>query len=162
MQTHVIKLAKYLKETVNKEIFYFKTKFSKQLKFELIGYADVAYVDCLVTRKSTAKYLFCLNRLLLTWQNKKQLLVVTSTTKTEYMTTYEAIKEVVWLKKLLEDMGCEQNGLIILFKDNNKAKSQTENLLHHKKTKYIDIIYNYAKQMVSKNIVKLEKINTID
>ncbi len=62
----------------------------------------------------------------------------------------------------MQDMGCEQNGPTILYEDNDRAKSQTENLLHYKKTKHIDVTYYYIRQIVSEDIVKLKKVNTVE
>ncbi len=63
-QKNVIKLTRYLKETMNNKLFYLKTSTEKQLKFKLTEYTDVVYTDCIITRKFTARYLFCINSLL--------------------------------------------------------------------------------------------------
>ncbi len=67
----------------------------EKLKFKLVRYTDAAYEDCVLSRKSTVKYLFYINRSLLTWQNKRQTLVVTSTTEVEYVIACETIKKTV-------------------------------------------------------------------
>lgn len=158
----VMKLVKYLKGTMNDGIFYPTTKSGENAKFELKGYADAAFADCLQTRKTTGGYLFCLNNAPLTWQSKRQSLVVTSTTEGEYVAVCEAAKEAVWLRLLLADMGCEQIGPTLIYEDNDGAKAQTENPLHHKRTKHVDIAYHYSRQLVSDEIVILERIDTKD
>ncbi len=57
-------------------------------------------------------------------------------------------------------MDYEQKNSAMLYEDNTSAKFQTENSLHHKKTKYVDIIYHYTRQIVSENVVKLKWIDT--
>ncbi len=120
---NVMKLACYLKRTMNNRLFYPKTQPGKLLKFELVGYADAAFRDCILTRKSTSRYLFCLNSSPITWQSKRQSLVVTSTTEAKYVATCDATKEIVWLRNLLKDMSYKQNGSIILYEDNDNAKA---------------------------------------
>ncbi len=48
----------------------------------------------------------------------------------------------------------------MLYEDNISAKFQTENPLHHKKTKHFNITYHYTRQMVSEDVVRLEWIDT--
>ena len=57
-------------------------------------------------------------------------------------------------------MGCKIENPIMLFEDNNSCIAQTENPLHHKRTKHIEVYYHYTRQMVEEDIVVLEKINT--
>ena len=39
---------------------------------------------------------------------------------------------------------------------------QIENLLHHKRTKHIDISYHFTKQMLEEEIVKIKSVRTDD
>ncbi|CAI7770371.1 unnamed protein product [Closterium sp. NIES-54] len=49
------------------------------------------------------------------WRSKKQSEIAQSSGEAEYMAMYHAIKEIVLLRKLLEDMGAEQEGPTPLF-----------------------------------------------
>ncbi len=141
----VIRLVKYLQGTICENILYSTIKPSEKPKFDLTGYADVVFDNCIISRKTTGEYLFCLNDVLLTWQSKRQLIVVTFTTKREYIAACNVTKEAVWFRCLFENMGCEQKNPTVLYEDNTSAKFQTENSLYYKKTKYVDIIYHYTR-----------------
>ncbi len=143
-------------------IFYPTTKEGEVPQFVLKEYFDTAFGDCLLSRKTTGGYLFCLNGALIAWQSKRQSIVTTSTTKAEYVAVCEATKKAIWLKRLLEDMDCEQKSATVLFEDNNSARAQTENPLHYKRTKHVDIAYHFTRQMVSEEVVKLVRINSED
>ena len=54
--------------------------------------------------KSTSRYVFTLNGVAICWRSVKHTSVADSTTKAEYVATFKAIKDVVWLKKLLLDL----------------------------------------------------------
>ena len=78
------------------------------------------------------------------------------------MSACHGTKEVVWLRRLFEDMGCEPTEPTVLFEDNDSCRAQTENPLHHKRTKHIDISYHYTRQMVEEGIVQLVRVGTGD
>ena len=66
------------------------------------------------------------------------------------------------MRGLLEDMGCVPVEPTILFEDNDSCRAQTENPLHHKRTKHIDIAYHFTRQMVEEGVVKLQRVGTED
>jgi hypothetical protein len=70
-------------------------------EFELYGYSDSDWVDSIPNRKSTSTYCFILGSNMVSWSNRKQLCVVLSITKVEYVASCEASHKVVWLRKLL-------------------------------------------------------------
>jgi hypothetical protein len=63
-----------------------------------VGYMDVDYVGCTLTRQSTFKYVFLYRRATLEWRSNKEECVALSTTKAEYISLCIAAKEVVWLR----------------------------------------------------------------
>jgi len=46
----------------------------------------------------------CLVSTIVTWRSRKQLVPIDSTTKVEYVAATQAIKEIVWLRKILEEL----------------------------------------------------------
>jgi hypothetical protein len=158
----VMKLVRYLKGTKTKGLFYPAREVDKPVIVDLVGYVDAAHGDCLVTRKSTSGYLFCINGTPVTWKSSRQSVITTSSTEAEYVSACDGTKEAVWLRHLLEDMGCTATEPTVLHEDNNSCIAQTENPLHHKRTKHIDIAYHFTRQMVDEDVVVLVKIDTAD
>jgi len=81
---------------------YCKSKTSK-----LTCYSDADYAGDCTTRKSTSGYVSLLAGGLVVWSSCKQRCVSLSTTKSEFIAASEASKDVVWLRKLLADIGYE-------------------------------------------------------
>ena len=150
----VLKLVRYLKGIRTKRLFYPAREVDKPVIVDLVGY------DCLVTRKSTSGYLFCINGTSVTWKSSRQSVITTSSTEAEYVSACDGTKKAVWLRHLLENMGCTATKPTVLHEDNNSCIAQTENSQHHKKTKHIDIAYHFTRQMVDENVVVLVKIDT--
>ncbi len=98
----------------------------------------------------------------MTWKSGRQSVVTHSSTEAEYVAASDGAKEAVWLRGLLENMDHEQLGPTVLFEDNNSCIAQSENPLHHKRTKHIDIAYHYTRQMVEEDVVYLERVGTED
>ena len=85
----------------------FELKYSQLDDFSLIGYSD-SILDR--DRKS-----------IVSWKSHKQLVPTDSTTKAKYVAAAEATKELVWLKKILEDWKEKQVNYTTLLIENTYA-----------------------------------------
>ena len=70
-----------------------------------IGYTDSDFQSDLDFRKSTSRYVFTLGGGAISWRSTKQSCIANSTMEAKYVAACEAVKEVVWLKKFLSDLG---------------------------------------------------------
>jgi hypothetical protein len=85
------------------------------------------------------KSMFC-------WNSKKQLAVAHSMAEAEYITIYVAAKQLIWLRKMLSDLDCNQQNLIELFCDNTSAITISKNYVFHDKTKHMKIKFHAIRQ----------------
>ena len=92
--------------------------------------------------------------------SKRQAVVALSTTKVEYMVATNVSKEAVWLQTLCSGTGFVQKG-VRLYCDIQSAIFLAKNLAYHVKTKHIDVQYHFVRDMVAKNKVLLEKVDTM-
>ena len=65
------------------------------------GYCDADYAGGLDTRRSISDFVFVLIVGAISWSSKLQPTVAVSTTEAEHMASAQAVKEALWLKKLL-------------------------------------------------------------
>ena len=79
----------------------------------LEGYVDTDWVGDLDGRKSTLEYLFTFARGALSWQSRLQKCVALSTTEAEYIAANEVGKEMLWLKRFLQELGLKQDGYVV-------------------------------------------------
>ena len=63
------------------------------------------------------------------------------------------------MKKLLTDYGISQDTMVV-YCDNSSAIDISKNLIQHSKTKHIEIIYHFIRDLVERKIVCLEYIPT--
>ncbi|CAI7888101.1 unnamed protein product [Closterium sp. NIES-53] len=92
------------------------------------------------------------------WRSKKQSEIAQSFGEEEYMAMYHAIKEIVLLRKLLEDMGGEQEGPTPLFSDSEAAIGMANNPILNGLNKHMKIKWHWVRQMVKEGIVELHHV----
>jgi len=72
--------------------------------------------------------------------------VAASSTEAECMPLFEAVREALWLKSLLESVHIQFERRIKLYEDNQGCISITNNPSCHKRSKHIDIKYHFTKE----------------
>lgn len=82
----------------------FGLKYTQVGDFNLIGYSDSKFDGDKETGVSTSGYVISIGSRVISWRSNKQSVLVDSTTEAEYVAATEATKEIVWLRKVLEDL----------------------------------------------------------
>ena len=82
-----------------------------------------------------------------------------STIEVEYIGITKAVKKVLWLRRLIAELGVEQSK-ITLFNDSWSALLSAQNSVYHARTKHIDMRYHRIRELVKKGKVELMKILT--
>lgn len=83
-----------------------------------------------------------------------------STTESEYIAAASAAKEAVWLRNLLNDIGCRCEKAIILYIDNQSAIRLIKNPEFHKRTKHIDIRHHFIREKVEQGDIEVKYVPT--
>ena len=98
----------------------------------------------------------------ITWRSFKQSCIADSTMEAEYVTTCEATKEAVWLKKFLSDLGVVrmEQVPITLFCDNSGTVAQSKDPRNHKKGQHIESKYHIIRDIVARGDVVVAKIES--
>ncbi|KAL2250110.1 UNVERIFIED_CONTAM: Retrovirus-related Pol polyprotein from transposon TNT 1-94 [Sesamum indicum] len=148
-------LLRYLRGTDNVGINF--SKFSDSIN--LVGYVDSNYANEKDSRKSTTSYIFTLCGSCISWKSQLQHIVALSTTEAEYIATTEAFKEAIWLEGLVKEIGFLKNRLTV-FSDSQSSIQLCKNPVFHGRTKHIDVRFHFIRDIVSNEIIKLEKIRT--
>eukprot|EP00253_Pinus_taeda_P029214 PITA_29214 len=101
------------------------------------------------------------------WRSRKQSVPADPTTEAEYVAAAEATKEIVWLRKILEDLQVKQVQSTPLMIDNNSAIKLAKNPKFHDRTKNINTKYHLIsdimlrpKQSISNIVPQMSKLQT--
>ena len=79
--------------------------FKKNCGQQCVVHCDSDFAGDLDKRRSTTGYVFTLGGGLVSWRSILQLTITLSITEAEYMAVTEAVKETIWLKDFLDDLG---------------------------------------------------------
>ena len=134
------------------------TKFGN---FDVIGYSDANYAGYLVDRKSTSGMEQFMGPCLVTWGSRKQNCIALSTTEAKYIAAAACASHMLWLKQQLEDFKINLGALEIRC-DNTSAINVSKNLVHHSRTKHIDVRHHFLRDHVEKGNIKLTHVRTED
>ncbi|KAH9782190.1 Integrase catalytic domain-containing protein [Citrus sinensis] len=127
----------------------------------LWGYVDSDFTGDNDRGRSLTGYLFMLNGCIISWKASLQHVVALSTTEAEYTATTEAVKEALWLKGMIEELGVSQK-TVEVHCDSSSAIYLSKNLAHHQRTKHIDVKLHFIRNEMSKGIIKMVKVHTDD
>jgi hypothetical protein len=72
--------------------------------------------------------------------------VAHSTAEAEYIAAYMTAKQLIWLRKMLNDLDFDQRSPTELFCDNTSAKAISKNSLFHDRTKHMKIKFHAIRQ----------------
>jgi Reverse transcriptase (RNA-dependent DNA polymerase) len=90
------------------------------------------------------------------WSSKKQELVTLSTMEAEYVGTTHAAKELIWFRRLIEEISRPLSYPIVLHLDNQSAIALANSEgQFHARTKHIDIRYHFIKFAVQNGTIVL-------
>lgn len=122
----------------------------------LFNFCNANWGNNLDMRKSTTGFTFLLNNVIITWSNWKQPMAALSTTKAEYMAMSQANCEAIWLQRFLSELGFNQKEATTISTNSQGNLALIKNLVHHRKTKHINIHHHYVHDMVVACKIKFE------
>ena len=132
--TAVKHILKYLRRTRDYMLVYHGDDLAP------IGYTDSDFQSDADLRKSTSGYFFTLGGATVSWRSIKQSCIAYSTMEAEYVAALEAVKEAVWLRKFLMELGVIAKVVdpMILYCDNSGDVAQVKEPRNHRKGKHIE------------------------
>jgi hypothetical protein len=151
-----LRILKYLEGTKNVGILY-----GSRGSDIVLGYSDSGYGDDKEKRKSTAGYVFLLWGGAIAWKSKLQKTTAQSSTEAEYMALGQAVKEALWLKGLMSELGFKRDeGTLTILSDSMGGIDLAKTTRHHDRTKHIDIRHHFLREHVENQSIKLVHVKT--
>ncbi|CAI7871232.1 unnamed protein product, partial [Closterium sp. NIES-53] len=125
----------------------------------LTCYTDASFNSVKADGTSIGGYVCLFGGGAVSWRSKKQNKVGQSSCETEYMALHHGAKEVVWLRRLLEEIGVCQKEPTVIFCDNEAAVKLAKNACLHGLTKHIRPKWHWVRRLLDKE-VRLEIVKT--
>ena len=122
----------------------------------LHGFVNANWASDVNNRKSTLGFVLMLGGAAVSWSLKKQTSVALSSIEAEYIAATHAIKEVIWLRRLLTDLGLDIDSPTTLHVDNQFTIAIVHNPEFHDRTKHIEVCHHFLRQKVKGKEIHLE------
>ncbi|GBP42186.1 Retrovirus-related Pol polyprotein from transposon TNT 1-94 [Eumeta japonica] len=126
---------------------------------DLVGYVDADWASNTSDRRSYTGFCFLKSGSAVSWESRKQRTVALSSCEAEYMALSEACREAIHLRRLeIEIVGfCNK---VILFNDSQSALKLANGHQSYKRSKHIDVRYNFIKEVIDNEIVETKYVGT--
>jgi hypothetical protein len=85
-----------------------------------------------------------------------------SSTESEYKSLANATAEIIWVQKLLTELGVQHPSMARLWCDNLGATYLSANPVFHARTKHIEIDFHFVRERVAQRLLDIRFINTGD
>ncbi|CAL8996424.1 unnamed protein product, partial [Prunus brigantina] len=153
----VDRILRYLKSAPGKGLM-----FSKNRDLEVVGYTDADWAGSITDRRSTSGYFTFVGGNLVTWRSKKQNVVSRSSAEAEYRGMAHGVCELLWIRRLLTELGFKPGKPMELHCDNKSAIDIAHNPVQHDRTKHVEVDRHFIKEKIEKKIIRLPFVKSED
>nr|QHA33696.1 Gag-Pol polyprotein [Atrato Retro-like virus] len=151
------RVIRYLIGTVN-----WSLRLGGDRDYTLEAFSDSDWAGDHTTRKSTTGYILFYGGGAIAWTSRRQNCVTLSSMEAEYIALGETCQEVIWTRRLLEDMGEIQKSPTLIQEDNQGCLKFITSERISKRSKHIDTKACFVRDLVEKKIIKLNYCPTED
>ena len=152
--TAVKHLFRYLQGSLDYKLTYSPDPSSRSL---FTTYSDADHGGCKDSGRSTGAYVVKVGTGAVSWMSKLQTVVSLSTTEAEYIAACSAGCEILWLRKLLKELGFDSTSHSSpLFIDNQSAIKVAKKPEHHGRMKHLDMCYYWLRDEVEKKVIAVD------
>lgn len=152
-----MRILRYLKGTSERGIV-----FKNHGHHDIEVYTDADWAGNLMDRRSTSGYFALVGGNLVTWRSKKQKVVALSSAEAEFRGIAKGVMEILWLKKLMKDIGFPVSSTSKLWCDNRASIHISENPVQHDRTKHIEIDRHFIREKLDAKIIELPFVRSED
>jgi hypothetical protein len=142
--------------------------FQRNADSNMIGYTDAGYLSDLHNARSQTGYVFLHCGATISWKSSKQTLVATSTNHSEIIALYEASRECVWLRRMINHIqqSCGIDSMespTIIYEDNTACVAQMDtSYIKNNITKHIAPKLFYPHQLKQNGEIDILQIKSCD
>ncbi|GJR74301.1 putative RNA-directed DNA polymerase [Tanacetum coccineum] len=153
----VLRILRYLKGTTGHGVL-FKPNGHLVTQF----YIDADWAGDKSNRRSTSGYFTVVGGNLVTRRSNKQKVVSHSSAKAEFRGIARGLTEVLWVRRLLTEIGYPPQDASKIMSDNKAAIQISENPVQHDRTKHVKVNRHFIKEKLEAEIITLPFVRSED
>ncbi|CAI5504379.1 unnamed protein product [Closterium sp. Naga37s-1] len=163
-----MRVAKYLGQTPSVGLQYLAAAQRRQKgadgvepgRLFLTAFSDASYASEPEDMTSVGEFICCVGGGPTARESKKQVDQALTLVESEYMALFRAVREIVWQRRLLAELGEEQQGPTPLYCDSQGAIALAKNPVLHGLTKHMRVKWHWTMSMVAAGEVELRYVKT--
>ena len=128
--------------------------------WEFMGYVDADWASDPNTRRSVTGFVFFAGGTPISWASKKQKTISLSSTEAEYIAASTSTCEIIWLRRLFDQLGFPIKSPTRYLIDNTSCISLIHNPSNSIQSKHIDVRYHFIREQYENGIIEVEYIPT--
>lgn len=153
----IFRILRYLNSSPGRGLF-----FGKHQDHNVSGFTDADWAGDRSDGKSTSGYFTFVGGNLVTWRSKKQKVVSKSSAEAEFRGMVHGTCELLWIKRILRDLGVSLRAPMKLYCDNESAVKIANNPVQHDRTKHVEIDRHFIKDHLERKTVELPHVGSED
>ena len=150
---------KYLRDTQDLAITY-GGRVSPAERNKLLVYADANFSKRPSIRKSRSGFVIFLNGGPVAWKSSLQTHTALSTTESELYAMFGAVKQSLWLKTFMSEVGFDQ-GPLSCFEDNSGLLAWIENPRMSSRMQHIELQYYWLRDTKTDGLCNFFHVETL-
>ncbi|KAJ0844964.1 putative RNA-directed DNA polymerase [Helianthus annuus] len=123
------------------------------------GYVDSDFAKDSDKGRSITGYVFKVLGGTVSWKASLQHVVALSTTEAEFMALVEAVKESIWLKGFIKEMGIDVHDVVVLC-DNMGAIHLSKHQVFHERSKHISVKMHSIREVLQNKEMRVEYVDS--
>ena len=157
------RLFRYLKQTLELHLEYSPRSVPgfNIAANQLWGYVDSDWAGCPDDRRSTSGYVLMLNGAAISWRSKRQSVHALSSAEAEFIAASSVVQEVIYLRRLLAELGFPQTSPTSIFADNETCIRWSRGAVGgSERAKHIDLRKHFVHAASEQGILELVKVDS--
>ena len=150
------RVLRYLDLTINHKLQLGATNDGLQM------FVDADWAGNSRDRKSNSGLLLQFGGGLVAWSTRKQTCVALSSTEAEFVALAEGCQELIWTRRLLEEVGEAAVGPTTVFEDNQSCMKLVDSDKIERRSKHIETRYFFVRDLKEKGTISLKYCPTED
>ncbi|CAI7909184.1 unnamed protein product [Closterium sp. NIES-54] len=163
-----MRVAKYLGQTPTVGLQYSAAEQRRQKGADglepgclfLTAFSDASFASEPEDMTSVGGFICCFGGGPTAWESRKQVDQALSSVESEYMALFRAVREIVWQRRLLAELGEEQQGPTPLYSDSQGDIALAKNSVLYGLTKHMRVKWHWTRSMVAAGEVELHYVKT--
>ena len=123
---------------------------------------DPDYASDPDTRRSVSGYVLSLNGGPVSWKSKRQSCVTLSSAEAEFVAASYCGQEVLYLRAILRDIGCEQASPTRVWEDNASCIMMSKNPVNRERSRHIDTRVHHIRELCENGVLELTKVKGLN